>query len=239
MFKGGEDRRVRAINKDRDTENAKLGEKVEEQQAEIEGLRGMLAKYSTLVYGDEAKKGVHVINRGQETYRGSSRSSGSSRVVGHYNGMRLWTAIAIILLMVVGSGMCDGRGDNGGKKAMVCQVEQGRMLLRIPQSVECSSYMEGTGELNKILSVFRPNSVEYKSEGKVCRVTKEKVKYYTSLMGTEYLQREQPINVEVDRGECMRMIKNGKCAYGNLEKVGSLMKTSNGEKITFPHWSYG
>uniref|UniRef100_A0A8R1DQU3 CCHC-type domain-containing protein n=1 Tax=Caenorhabditis japonica TaxID=281687 RepID=A0A8R1DQU3_CAEJA len=117
---------------------------------------------------------------------------------------------------------------------LVC-MPHSPQYIRLPAPLDCSkaSSPEPHPVVYKELTIYRPNTIAYESNGTLCKIVKRVTKYSVNMFGVR--SEESTVKqLTVSSEECQNMKKFLHCNHGDLVPVNGIYKTLNDHVINWP-----
>lgn len=121
---------------------------------------------------------------------------------------------------------------------MICLPDSPASLWHLPDQPICPSWKPLESPIQMELTIFRPNTLQYKTPATVCKCIKSIIHRRIGFFGKTYEQIEAE-NIEIPTSTCWRMHKMNHSPAGELIQNGSLKFTNNSLEVGWTPWPIG
>ncbi|KAI1691062.1 pao retrotransposon peptidase domain-containing protein [Ditylenchus destructor] len=114
------------------------------------------------------------------------------------------------------------------QRPMICHRMMPKSIWKIPELNRChaNAIKKEIFSVKKI-ALYKKNRIEYHSSGFLCRLDSSTVRQQTLLNGSPDIKEEKNPPEYLSEEECLSMIQQKKCAYGQLVKGKHTFQTTN------------
>lgn len=117
---------------------------------------------------------------------------------------------------------------------IVCTNNSPIQYFKFPPLTKCQFNYKNSTTVKKF-ELFKPNTIEFVSNGFLCKKIISEVSMYTDISGYEHLIEKEINNKPISMTECQEMVKNKNCEFGTMKKGDHSYHTNNKISIEYPN----
>ncbi|KAL3109165.1 hypothetical protein niasHT_013945 [Heterodera trifolii] len=166
------------------------------------------------------------------TPRGNSRGG---RIAGARVASPYFLAIIAILALFSPTSIL---ANSPKRQPMICLPDASSSLWKLPEEPICPTWQPTESPIPMELTIYRPNTLQYKTPATACKCVKSKIHRRVGVFGAP-LEEVETENLDIPTSTCHRMRDLDHSPAGELSKNGTLRSTNHSLEVGWRVWPVG